>query len=92
MLSFTVLLFRQDFNGILTVMLHEDTSSDSSSSDDDDLDFLLVDAMFPPTVTLEFPRLNLHDLSDMQCKTMFRYALISLVLKKLCFCMVIESQ
>lgn len=62
---------RQDFNGILTVMLHEDTSSDSSSNDDDDLDFLVVDAMFPPTGTLEFPRLNLDGLSDNQLETMF---------------------
>lgn len=64
---------RQDFNGILTVMLHEDTSSDSSSNDDDDLDFLVVDAMFPPTGTLEFPRLNLDGLSDNQLETIFRF-------------------
>lgn len=64
---------RQDFNGILTVMLHEDTSSDSSSNDDDDLDFLVVDAMFPPTGTLEFPLLNFDGLSDNQLETMFRF-------------------
>ena len=73
-------------------MLHEDTSSDSSSNDDDDLVFVVVDAMLPPTGTLEFPRLNLDDLSDNQLETMFRYALISLVLQKLCFCKAMESQ
>lgn len=54
-------------------MLHEDTSSDSSSNDDDDLVFVVVDAMLPPTGTLEFPRLNLDDLSDNQLETMFRF-------------------
>ena len=69
--------FRHDFNEILTAMLYEDRSSDSSSSDDDDddLDLLLVDTIFPSTVKLDFPRLNLVDLSDLQCEAMFRHVL-----------------
>ena len=53
-------------------MVYEDSSDDS---DDDDLDFLLVDTMFPSTVKLDFPRLNLIDLSDAQCEAMFRKVL-----------------
>ena len=67
---------RHDFNEILEVMVYEDGSDDSSSSSDgDDLDLLLVDTMFPSTVTLDFPRLNLIDLSDAQCEAMFRKVL-----------------
>ena len=58
------------------MMVHEDSSNDSrSSSDGDDLDLLLVDTMFPSTVKLDFPRLNLIDLSDAQCEAMFRKVL-----------------
>ena len=63
---------RHDFNEILEVMVYEDSSDDS---DDDDLDLLLVDTMFPSTVKLDFPRLNLIDLSDAQCEAMFRKVL-----------------
>lgn len=57
-------------------MVYEDSSDDSSSSSDgDDLDLLLVDTMFPSTVKLDFPRLNLIDLSDAHCEAMFRKVL-----------------
>ena len=55
------------------MMVYENSSDDhSSSSDGDDLDLLLVDMMFPSTVKLAFPRLNLIDVSDAQCEAMFR--------------------
>lgn len=58
------------------MMVYEDSSDDSSSSSDgDDLDLLLVHTMFPSTVKLDFPRLNLIDLSDAQCEAMFRKVL-----------------
>ena len=58
------------------MMVYEDSSNDSrSSSDGDDLDLLLVDTMFPSTVKLDFPRLNLIDHSDAQCEAMFRKVL-----------------
>ena len=58
---------RHDFNEILEVMVYEDSS--------DDLDLLLVDTMFPSTVKLDFPRLNMIDLSDAQCEAMLKKVL-----------------
>lgn len=54
-------------------MLYDDASSDGSSdsSDEDDLDFLLFCALFPEP-SPSAPRLNLADLTDFQCETMFR--------------------
>ena len=67
---------RHEFSEILKVMVYENSRDDSSSSSDgDDLDLLLVDTMFPSTVKLDFPRLNLIDLSDAQCEAMFRKVL-----------------
>ena len=54
-------------------MLYDDSSENSSSSDEDDLDNLLVDLMFPPTFCPNYSRLNLEDISDVQCESMFRY-------------------
>ena len=54
-------------------MQYEDSSSDSSSSDEDDLDFLLCELAFKPKRALG-PRLNLMDLSDLQCEQLFRYS------------------
>lgn len=57
-------------------MVYEDSSDDSSSSSNsDDLDLLLIDAMSPLTVKLDFTRLNLIDLSDAKCEPMFRKVL-----------------
>ena len=57
-------------------MVYEDSSDDSSSSSDgDDLDLLLAYTMFPSTFKLDFPWLNLIDLSDAQCEAMFRKVL-----------------
>jgi len=54
------------------VMLAKDSSDSSdSSSDEDELDFLLVETMFTYS-NFKVPRLNLNDLTDDQCETMFR--------------------
>ena len=45
------------------------------SSDGDDLNLLLVDTMLLSTVKLDFPRLNLIDLSDAHCEAMFKKVL-----------------
>ena len=55
-------------------MLYDDSSLDDSSDlskGDDGLDFLLVCALFPELSPSD-PRLNLADLTDCQCETMFR--------------------
>ena len=66
------LLYRREVDSLLTVMLYDDSSSDDSSSDSsEDLDFLLVCALFPEP-SPSAPRLNLDDLTDYQCETMFR--------------------
>ena len=45
------------------------------SSDGDDLNLLLVDTVLLSTVKLDFPRLNLIDLSDAHCEAMFKKVL-----------------
>lgn len=64
---------RHDFEDILAVALAYDSSSSDDSSDEDDLDLLLVDAMFPETSKPDYIRLNLEDLTEIQCETMFRF-------------------
>ena len=69
---------RKTFEDILTITLAFDSSSSNDSSHEDNLDFLLVDAMFPETSKPDYFRLNLEDLSEIQYETMFR--LVSLFL------------
>lgn len=64
-------LFRRNFDDIITVMLFED-SSDKSSSDEDDLDFLLIECLFPPQTNKDVTRLNFQDITDADCESMFR--------------------
>ena len=56
-------------------MFDESSESDSDSSDEDDLDLVLLDCLFPHAKQ-SGPLLNIDDLSDWQCKKIF----------KLCFC------
>ena len=63
---------RDDLNTVLEVMLCEDSSSDSPSSDEDELDFLVCEFAFNPK-RMFGPRLNLLDLSNLQCEQLFRY-------------------
>ena len=45
---------------------------DSSSSDEDDRDLLLLELVFAPKIQPGH-RLNLLDLSNLQCEQLFRY-------------------
>ncbi len=56
-------------------MLFDDNSSEELSSSDDELDLLLVDSLFPPKSALHIrgPRLYIEDVSEEQCKMLFRY-------------------
>ena len=62
---------RRDFRDLLTVLLYDNNSS-SDSSDEEDLDLLFLKAGFGETQTLD-KRPNIADLSEIQCKEMFRY-------------------
>lgn len=66
-------------------MLYDDSRSDSGSDSDsdDDLDLLLLETMFPLLTKLGVPRLNLEDLSEMQCEQMFRYESLSVKYKSI---------
>ena len=68
---------RKDFNDILEVMVLDDNSSSdsSSTSSDADLDILLLEAAFPQQRQLG-SRLNIEDVSEMDCEEMFRCGLI----------------
>ena len=63
-------MHRRDFKDVLEAMAYLNSSSESSS-DEDDLDFLLVDLAFAPKRVV-VPRLNIVDLSDLQCDQLFR--------------------
>jgi len=65
---------RRDLRDILTVMLYDDESS-SDSSDEEDLDVLFVVTAFGERRILN-KKLNIADLSEVQCEEMFRYDLI----------------
>ena len=65
---------RRDLRDILTVMLYEFESS-SDSSDEEDLDVLFVVTAFGERRILN-KKLNITDLSEVQCEEMFRYDLI----------------
>lgn len=62
----------KNFDDIVNVMLWQDSSDDSSSSEDD-MDELLLEFMFPQQDNANYPRINLQDIPDVQCKAMFRY-------------------
>lgn len=60
---------RRDFNDLLTVISHQDSSDSSEdSSDEDDLDTLLLFSMFPDNK-------NFEDLTNFECEEMFRQVL-----------------
>lgn len=62
---------RRDFKEILEALIYDYSSDSSSSSDEDDIDFLLCELAFRPKRKLG-PRLNIADLSDMECEQLFR--------------------
>ena len=55
----------------MNVMQLDDSSSEGSSSSDDDLHFLFLEAAFPEPPLLG-PRLNMEDISEIDCEQMFR--------------------
>ena len=63
-------MHRRDFKDVLEAMAYLNSSSESSS-DEDDLDFLLLDLAFARKRVV-VPRLNIVDLSDLQCDQLFR--------------------
>ena len=66
---------RRDFNDLLTVISHQDSSDSSEdSSDEDDLDTLLFFSMFPDNKS-DFTRKNFEDLTNFECEEMFRQVL-----------------
>ncbi|XP_015770202.1 PREDICTED: uncharacterized protein LOC107348667 [Acropora digitifera] len=70
--KFIFIFNRRDVDDLLTVMLCDDNSQSESSSDEDDLDFLLLSTLFPePKQVMRC--LNLVDLTESQCETMFRF-------------------
>ena len=65
---------RRDFNDLLTVISHQDSSDSSEdSSDEDDLDTLLPSSMFRDKN--DFTRKNFEDLTNFECEEMFRQVL-----------------
>lgn len=71
-LALKIVSTRKNFDDIVDVMLWQDSSDDSSSSEDD-LDELLLEFMFPQQNNVNYPRINLQDIPDVQCEAMFRY-------------------
>ena len=65
---------RRDFNDLLTVISHQDSSDFSEdSSDENDLDTLLLFSMFLDSKR-DFTRKNFEDLTNFECEEMFRQA------------------
>ena len=65
----------RDFNYLLTVISHQDSSDSSEdSSDEDDLDTLLLFSMFLDNKS-DFTRKNFEDLTNLECEEMFRQVL-----------------
>ena len=63
---------RRDFKNVMEAMAYVHSTSDSESiGNEDDLNFLLVDLAFAPQRVV-VPRINLMDLSDLECNQLFR--------------------
>ena len=66
---------RRDFDYLLAVITHQDSSDSSEdSSDEDDLDTLLLFSMFPDNES-DFTRENFEDLTNFECEEMFMQVL-----------------
>ena len=66
---------RRDFNDLLTVISHQDSSDSSEdSSDEDHLHTLFLFSMFPDNKN-DFTRKNFEDLTNFECEEMFRHLL-----------------
>ena len=71
-MNYYIYIYRCNFDQILDVILYgESSSSDSSSSEEDDLDVLLLEMAFAPKLELG-RRINLEDISEIDCERVFR--------------------
>lgn len=61
-----------------TLLCDYDSSSESSSSEEDDLETLFLDLKTKPKRVVG-PRLNLEDLTSLECEQLFRLVLAALV-------------
>lgn len=68
---------RRDLKAVLELLYSQDSSSDSSS-DEEDLDLLLLELAEKPKRILG-PRLNLEDMTTLECEQLFRSVLVKLV-------------
>ena len=68
----TIYMCRRNFEMVLEAMAFNDSSSNSlSSSEEEDMDLLFCELAFRPKRELG-TRLNLLDLSDLECEQLFR--------------------
>ena len=74
LIEFNFSALRRDLRDILTVMLYEDDSS-SNFCDEEDFDVLFVVTAFGEKRILN-KKLNIADLSEVQCDERFRYDFI----------------
>ena len=77
--------FRRDLEMVTTLLCDHDSSSSSESSSEDDLEALLLDLCDKPKRILG-PRVNLEDLTNLECEQLFR-----LVLPALSYLQVLDS-
>lgn len=76
---------RRDFNDLLTVISHQDSSdSYEDSSDEDDLDTLLLFSMFPDNHS-DFTRKNYEDLTNFECEEMCRQVFLHFTESVMCY-------
>ena len=68
---------RRDLRALVELIaLQESSDSDFLSSDEEDIDILLLELSFKPKKILE-PRINLDDLSEVDCEQLFRFVFSS---------------
>ena len=62
---------RCDFEMVMTLLCERDSFADSDSSDEDDLEALML-ALTEKPMRISRPRLNLDDLTTLECEQLFR--------------------
>ena len=68
---------RRDLRALVELIaLQESSNSDFSSIDEGDMDFFLLELSFKPKKILG-PRINLDDLSEVECEQLFRFVFSS---------------
>ena len=69
---------RNDLEMVMMLLYDHDSSSDSSSSEEDDLEDLVLFLLEKPKGIFG-PRLNIEDLTNLECEQLFRSVLSLLV-------------